>query len=113
MVSFQREVHTVNGNKIVMYTAGKGQPLLFLHGASTFAVSSWPANGRRTSASCCPIARGFGESDDNSTMLDIHDYVMHYVDLLDALGIEKSEIWSGFRSVAVSRRGLPRNIATA
>jgi pimeloyl-ACP methyl ester carboxylesterase len=38
---------------------------------------------------CAPYHPGFGESDDAPTMLDIHDYVMHYVDLLDALGIEK------------------------
>jgi pimeloyl-ACP methyl ester carboxylesterase len=89
MVSFQREVHTVNGNKIVMYTAGNGQPLLFLHGAGTFHGFEFAGKWAENFRVLLPYHPGFGESDDDSTMLDVHDYVMHYVDLLDSLGIEK------------------------
>ena len=36
MTEFKRETHTVNGVKIILLTAGSGEPLLFLHGAGTF-----------------------------------------------------------------------------
>lgn len=36
MRDFEREVHTVNGVRIVMLAAGRGEPLVFLHGAGTF-----------------------------------------------------------------------------
>jgi pimeloyl-ACP methyl ester carboxylesterase len=89
MVSFKREVHTVNGVKIVMYTAGEGQPLLFLHGAGTFHGFEFAEKWAQHFRVLVPYHPGFGESDDDPAMLDIHDYVMHYVDLLDALGIQK------------------------
>jgi len=89
MEGFQREVHTVNGVKIVMYVAGEGQPLLFLHGAGTFHGFEFARKWTRNFRVMLPYHPGFGESDDCPEMGDIHDYVMHYVDLLDALAIEK------------------------
>lgn len=89
MVSFQREVHTVNGVKIVMYSAGEGQPLLFLHGAGTFHGFEFAKKWAKNFRVLVPYHPGFGESDDDPAMLEIHDYVMHYVELLDLLGIEK------------------------
>ena len=35
MAKFTREEHNVNGVKTVVYTAGKGEPLVFFHGAGT------------------------------------------------------------------------------
>src|SRR5262249_25615624 len=89
MAEFQREVHTVNGVKIVMYTAGKGQPLLFLHGAGTVHGFEFAEKWTKTFRVMVPFHPGFGESDDDPAMLDMHDYVMHYVELLDMLGIAK------------------------
>jgi pimeloyl-ACP methyl ester carboxylesterase len=89
MTEFQREVHTVNGVKIVMYTAGKGQPLLFLHGAGTFHGFEFAEKWTKSFRVMVPFHPGFGESDDDPAMLDMHDYVMHYIELLDMLGIEK------------------------
>lgn len=89
MVSFQREVHTVNGVKIVMHTAGQGEPLLFLHGAGTFHGFEFAKKWTQNFRVLVPHHPGFGESDDDPAMLEMHDYVMHYVELLDALKIEK------------------------
>jgi hypothetical protein len=36
LAGFEREVHTVNGVKTVVLTAGRGEPLVFLHGAGTW-----------------------------------------------------------------------------
>jgi pimeloyl-ACP methyl ester carboxylesterase len=89
MVKFQRETHTVNGVNIVMYTAGKGEPLLFLHGAGTFHGFEFAGQWANKFRVLVPYHPGFGESDDDPTMLDMHDYVMHYVALLDKLGIDQ------------------------
>ncbi|WP_315837296.1 alpha/beta hydrolase [Bradyrhizobium prioriisuperbiae] len=89
MVTFQREVHTVNGVNIVMYTAGEGPPLLFLHGAGTFHGFEFAAKWAENFRVLVPYHPGFGESDDDPAMLDMHDYVMHYVELLDMLGVGK------------------------
>ncbi|MBV9561372.1 MAG: alpha/beta fold hydrolase [Bradyrhizobium sp.] len=72
-----------------MYAAGSGQPLLFLHGAGTFHGFEFAGKWTENFRVLVPYHPGFGESDDDPTMLDMHDYVMHYVELLDTLGIEK------------------------
>jgi hypothetical protein len=36
MVDFKKETLNINGVDTVLYSAGKGEPLLFLHGAGTF-----------------------------------------------------------------------------
>ena len=46
-----------------------------------------------------PFHPGFGESGDDPALSDMHDYVMHYLDLFDALGIDK------FRLVGFSLGG--------
>lgn len=89
MTAFQREEHTVNGVRIVMYTAGQGQPLLFLHGAGTFHGFEFAGKWANSFRVMVPYHPGFGESDDDPSMLEMHDYVMHYVELLDMLGIDK------------------------
>lgn len=89
MAEFKKEEHTVNGVKIVMYTAGKGEPLLFFHGAGTFHGFEFARQWTRSFRVMLPYHPGFAESGDDAGMLDIHDYVMHYVELLDMLGIDK------------------------
>ena len=100
LAGFEREVHTVNGVKTVVLSAGRGDPLVFLHGASTwhgfeFALpwaEKYPSSSRSTQVS--------GEFGDDRGLSDMHDYVLHYLDLLDALAIDK------FRLVGFSLGGL-------
>jgi pimeloyl-ACP methyl ester carboxylesterase len=89
MVEFKRETHTVNGVKIVVLTAGKGEPLLFLHGAGTFHGFDFAKPWAEKFRVLIPYHPGFGESDDDPAMSDLQDYVMHYLELLDALKIDK------------------------
>jgi hypothetical protein len=51
MTEFKRETHTVNGVKIILLTAGSGEPLLFLHGPARSTASSSPSLGPTSSGS--------------------------------------------------------------
>jgi len=86
---FQREEITVNGIKVVMLTAGKGEPLMFWHGAGTFHGFDFAAPWADKFKVMIPFHPGFGESGDDPSITTIQDYVMHYVDLLDALKLDK------------------------
>ena len=84
------ETHYVlNGIDTVVYTAGIGSPLVFLHGGGTATGfdSLLPLAAR--CRLIVPIHPGFGASDDDPVIDDIQDYVLHYVELFDELGFEE------------------------
>jgi pimeloyl-ACP methyl ester carboxylesterase len=90
MEGFQRKSYKVNGVETVVYEGGKGkEPLMFLHGGGTFHgfefVRYWTDKFRVLH----PYHPGFGESGDDPDMNELQDYVLHYADLLDQLGIDK------------------------
>jgi pimeloyl-ACP methyl ester carboxylesterase len=89
MSKFLREELTIDGVKTVVHTAGTGEPLVLFHGAGTvdgFEFAEAWANRFRV---IVPYHPGFGESGDDPAISDIHDYVMHYLELFDALKIDK------------------------
>ncbi len=89
MADFQRETHTVNGVRTVVLSAGKGEPLVFMHGAGTFHGFEFAKPWADRFRVVIPFHPGFGESGDDPAMSDLHDYVMHYLELFDALGFEQ------------------------
>ena len=89
MSRFTRTTHDVNGVKTVVYTAGSGDPLVLFHGAGTADGFDFlePLSDRfRVIA---PYHPGWGESDDDPSYTDLHDYVLHYLELFDVLGIDR------------------------
>ena len=87
-VSFQEQHLDVHGVDTAVFTAGSGDPVVFLHGAGT-----------ATGFDCLlPIARdhrlivahhpGFGASGDPAPS-SVADIARHQLDVLDALGIER------------------------
>jgi pimeloyl-ACP methyl ester carboxylesterase len=91
-MQFNRERLTVNGVDIVMLTAGSGAPLMYWHGAGTwhgfdFALQ-WATNFRVM----IPYHPGWGESDDGPGMDTVSDYMVHYLELLDRLGIDRTHL---------------------
>jgi pimeloyl-ACP methyl ester carboxylesterase len=61
---------------------------VFFHGAGTvdgFDFATPLSEGHRV---IVPYHPGFGESGDDPSLDDMHDYVMHYLELFDALGID-------------------------
>ena len=89
---FKRETHNINGVKTVVLTAGKGDPLVFLHGAGIWHGINFALPWTEKFRVIVPFHPGFGESGDDPAMNDMHDYVMHYLDLFDALEIAKMRL---------------------
>jgi pimeloyl-ACP methyl ester carboxylesterase len=89
MTDFKKETLKINGVDTTIYTGGTGEPLLFLHGAGTFHGFEFAKQWATKFRVIHPYHPGFGESGDDPQMDTFHDYVMHYVELLDKLGIEK------------------------
>jgi pimeloyl-ACP methyl ester carboxylesterase len=85
MASYAEERFDLRGIETVVLVAGEGDPLVFLHGAGT--TTGFDA--------LLPLAErhpGFGPSADDPTVDDIHDYRRHYLDLFDALGLERTAL---------------------
>lgn len=97
---FKRETHAINGVKTVLLTAGRGEPLVFFHGAGIWHGINFAVPWTEKFRVIVPFHPGFAESGDDPAMTDMHDYVMHYLDMFDALGIDK------FRLVGFSLGGL-------
>lgn len=86
---FEREAHTINGVKTVVLTAGQGTPLVFLHGAGTWHGFNFALPWTEKYKVYIPFHPGFGESGDDLELGEMHDYVLHYLDLFDALKIDR------------------------
>jgi pimeloyl-ACP methyl ester carboxylesterase len=81
---------TVRGARVHLLSAGSGEPLLYLHGAGPTNV--WLPFHARLAARChllAPDLLGFGQSDRPDWLDDVQDYAVHYLDLLDVLGLER------------------------
>jgi pimeloyl-ACP methyl ester carboxylesterase len=85
---FERRRMTVNGAEVVMYVGGSGDPLVFLHGAGTASGFNFSAPWARTFTVHLPYHPGFGESPDCAAIGSIDDYVLHYLELFDALKLD-------------------------
>ena len=88
MSEFSKQTHTSNGVRTVLYTAGTGDPVVLLHGAGTIDGFEFAAAWTDRFRVIAPYHPGFGQSDDDPTITEPHDYVMHYLELFDALGLE-------------------------
>jgi pimeloyl-ACP methyl ester carboxylesterase len=87
--SFREERLDVNGVETAVLTAGAGEPLVYLHGAGTaFGFDHLLPLAERAQL-VVPFHPGFGRSADDPAIDSLHDYVLHYLDLLDRLGIDR------------------------
>jgi len=87
-VVFVREQHKIGGVETAVYSAGKGQPLVYFHGAGTVDGFDFAEAWADRFRVIVPFHPGFGESGDDPEMTEPHDYVMHYLELFDALKLE-------------------------
>lgn len=89
MGSFSRETYAVNGIDTVVYTAGTGPAVVLLHGAGTVDGFDFSSPWTDTFRVVAPYHPGFGESADDPSIREPHDYVMHYLELFDLMGIDQ------------------------
>ena len=84
----------VPGGRVHMFRAGQGEPLLFLHAAG--GAGAWLDFHRMLAEGgydvIAPDHPGFGKSDDFREVEAMDDLVYHYLDLLDALGLERAHV---------------------
>jgi pimeloyl-ACP methyl ester carboxylesterase len=85
VTQFTRRTLKINGIDTVVLEAGSGSPLVFLHGAGTVSGFDFAAAWSRKFHVIIPYHPGFGASADDPAVNDIHDYVLHYLELFDAL----------------------------
>jgi pimeloyl-ACP methyl ester carboxylesterase len=95
MAGFRRDEHVVNGVKTVVYSIGSGPELVFLHGAGTFTGFAFARAWAPQHKVIIPFNPNFGESGDDASLDSIEDYVLHYLDLFDRLGLSKFDL-AGF-----------------
>jgi pimeloyl-ACP methyl ester carboxylesterase len=95
MTGFVRAEYEINGIKTVVHSIGSGPELVFLHGTGTFtgfeAARGWAAHRKVI----IPFHPGFGQSGDAAGLETIEDYVLHYMDLFDRIGLAKFDL-AGF-----------------
>lgn len=97
--AWKTEELTVNGFKVQMMVAGQGEPLMFWHGAGTIGGWDFALPWAEKFKVYLPYHLGWGGSADDASMTSMQDYVMHYLDLLDQLKLDK------FRLVGLSMGG--------
>ena len=86
---FRRQTLRVNGVDTVMYSGGSGPPLMFWHGAGTATGFDFAAPWAKKFKLYLPFHPGFGESGDSTEIESVQDYVLHYLELLDILKLDK------------------------
>jgi pimeloyl-ACP methyl ester carboxylesterase len=89
MTDFKRRTVRSNGIDTVLLEAGNGPALVFLHGAGTVSGFDFAAAWTNKFRVVIPYHPGFGPSADDARITEIHDYVLHYVELFDTLGLDK------------------------
>jgi pimeloyl-ACP methyl ester carboxylesterase len=77
------------GTRVQLLSDGQGPPLVFLHGAGGGAWLPGLARLAERFHVYAPVHPGFGQSDDRPEWDRIDDYVFHYLDVLDTLGLER------------------------
>jgi pimeloyl-ACP methyl ester carboxylesterase len=86
---FDRQEIEINGITTVVYSAGTGQPVVYLHGSGTFTGFPFARQWTDDCRVIIPYHPGYGESGDDGRIDSIQDYVLHYLDLFDALGLDR------------------------
>jgi pimeloyl-ACP methyl ester carboxylesterase len=93
LASSSFSTHTVAGCKVNVMRGGKGEPVLFLHGAS--GSGGWlpfMASLSEKFDVIVPDHPGFGRSDTPDWLDDLTDLAYFYLDFIDALGIPRVHV---------------------
>jgi pimeloyl-ACP methyl ester carboxylesterase len=89
---FTRHEYTINGVKTVLHSAGKGRPLVYWHGAGRWHGFDFARAWSERFRVLVPDHPGWGESGDDPRMDTMNDYLLHYLDLFDELGLVQFDL---------------------
>lgn len=89
MTAFEELRLDVNGVDTVVLTAGAGPPLVFFHGAGTTTGFDALLPLAERFRLVVPNHPGYARSADDPSVDSVQDYVLHYLDLLDRLEIDR------------------------
>lgn len=93
LMSCTTQLMEVDGRKVELVVGGEGDPVLFLHGGERSSASSAFIRGlANTFRVYAPVHPGFGESERPASFDSVNDLIYHYLDLLDALGVERAHV---------------------
>jgi pimeloyl-ACP methyl ester carboxylesterase len=92
MTGFTRADYDINGVKTVVHSIGSGPEFVFLHGTGTFTGFEFARAWAPHRKVIVPYNPNFGESGDDAALDSIEDYVLHYMDLFDRLGLTKFDL---------------------
>ena len=95
-LKFETLVFDVDGVETVVKVIGQGDPVIFLHGASTLEGFDFAAGLADRFRVYCPSHPGMGYSGDAPHIADMSDMLIHYLNLLDVLALEKKPHLIGF-----------------
>jgi pimeloyl-ACP methyl ester carboxylesterase len=96
-VAPEEEFLELDGGRVHLLRGGTGEPVLFLHAAG--GAGEWhPFHDLLASRGfevIAPDHPGFGKSDEFPALDRIDDLVFHYLDVLDALGLDRPHVVGG------------------
>ena len=89
---FERLELAPGGTRTVVYVAGSGPDVVYLHGGGTFHGFEFARDWLHRFRVTLPYHPGFGESTDDSRVETMQAYGRHLRALCDALGIQKMHL---------------------
>jgi pimeloyl-ACP methyl ester carboxylesterase len=96
-VTPEEEFLELGGGRVHLLRGGTGEPVLFLHAAG--GAGTWlPFHGMLAARGfevIAPDHPGFGKSDEFPEVEGVDDLVFHYLDVLDALGLDRPHVVGG------------------
>ncbi|HEY6496945.1 MAG TPA: alpha/beta hydrolase [Trebonia sp.] len=97
MTEVAEEFLELNGGRVHLLRGGTGEPVLFLHAAG--GAGAWlPFHemlADRGFEVIAPEHPGFGKSDEFPEVEAVDDLVFHYLDVLNALGLDRPHVVGG------------------
>jgi pimeloyl-ACP methyl ester carboxylesterase len=118
---FTREEYTVNGVHTVVHVGGKGQPVMYWHGAGSWHGFDFAEPWLEGFQIIAPSHPGWGESADApAEMNSMADYVLHYLELLDIMKLPQVDLiglsmggWMAAEFAVAHRERLRRLVLVA
>ncbi|MEN5107275.1 alpha/beta hydrolase [Pseudomonas sp. TWI672] len=86
---FERHRYMIDGCETIVYVAGEGEPLVFLHGGGTWHGIEFARAWTDRFKVILPYHPGFGQSGSNPNIDCMQDYIQHYQELFEEMGLER------------------------